>query len=108
MKAIEAAGLSFILGMRIPDVPSVISQWCQRHPGEPIPDGHVFVQPWPAGPTDQRNDQVRYYQYKHDRVQRTLKALTSRSARPSRPWPARPRSSAIGSSAHQRHQDRQP
>jgi hypothetical protein len=75
MKAIEAAGLSFILGMRIPDVPYVISQWCQRHPGEPIPDGHVFVQPWPAGPTDQRKDQVQYSQYKHDRAQRTLKGI---------------------------------
>jgi hypothetical protein len=59
MKAIEATGLSFILGMRIPEVPYVISQWCQRHPGEPIPDGHVFVQPWPAGSTDQRKDRVR-------------------------------------------------
>jgi transposase len=53
----------------------VINQWCQRHPGKPIPDGHVFVQPWPAGPTDQRKDQVQYYQYKHDRAQRTLKGI---------------------------------
>jgi hypothetical protein len=75
MKAIEAAGLSFILGMRIPDVPYVISQWRQRHSGEPIPDGQVFVQPWPAGPTDQYHDQVRYYQYQHDRAQRTLKGI---------------------------------
>lgn len=75
MKAIEAEGLSFILGMRIPEVPYVISEWQREHPGEPIPDGHVFVQPWPAGPTDKRHNQVRYYQYKHDRARRTLKGI---------------------------------
>jgi hypothetical protein len=51
-KAIEAAGLSFILGMKIPDVPYVIGQWRRGHPGEDIPDGHVFTQPWPAGPKE--------------------------------------------------------
>ena len=75
MKAIEAEGLSFILGIRIPEVPYVISEWQREHPGEPIPDGHVFVQPWPAGPTDKRRNQVRYYQYKHDRARRTLKGI---------------------------------
>lgn len=75
MKAIEAEGLSFILGMRIPEVPYVINEWHRKHPGEPIPDGHVFVQPWPAGPRDKRKDQVRYYQYKHDRARRTLKGI---------------------------------
>jgi hypothetical protein len=74
-KAIEAEGLSFILGMRIPDIPYVITKWRQQHPGESIPDGHVFTQPWPAGPRDQRRDQVRYYQYKQDRARRTLKGI---------------------------------
>ena len=50
-KAIEAAGLSFILGMKIPDVPYQVAQWRREHPGEDIPDGHVFTQPWPAGPS---------------------------------------------------------
>ena len=49
-KAIEAAGLSFILGMKVPDVPYVVDQWRREHPGEEIPDGQVFTQPWPAGP----------------------------------------------------------
>jgi hypothetical protein len=53
-KEIEAAGLSFILGMRIAWVPYVVSQWRREHPGQDIPNGHVFTQPWPAGP---------YYQY---------------------------------------------
>jgi hypothetical protein len=48
-KAIEAAGLSFILGMKIPDVPDEVDKWRREHPGEEVPDGHVFTQPWPAG-----------------------------------------------------------
>ena len=63
-KAIEAAGLSFILGMKIPDVPYRVAQWRREHPGQDIPDRHVFTQPWPAGPSSTRPDQVIYYRYK--------------------------------------------
>jgi len=63
-KQIEAAGLSFILGMKIPHVPYVVKQWRREHPGQEIPDGHVLTQPWPAGPTARRRDQIIYYQYK--------------------------------------------
>src|SRR6516162_461349 len=75
MKAIEAAGLSFILGMKVPDVPYVIDAWRREHPGEDIPGGHVFTQPWPAGPKDRRRDQVIYYQYRADRARRTLHGI---------------------------------
>ncbi|GGU88424.1 hypothetical protein GCM10010178_92340 [Lentzea flava] len=61
--------------MCIPEVPCVVDEWRRTHPGEPVPDGQVFVQPWPAGPTDERKDQVRCYQYKHDRARRTLKGI---------------------------------
>src|SRR5439155_18605073 len=74
-KQIEAAGLSFILGMRIPDIPYVVAQWRREHPGEQIPDGHIFTQPWPAGPNGGRRDQVIYYQYKADRARRTLRGI---------------------------------
>ncbi len=53
-KQIEAAGLSFILGLRIPEVPWVIAEWHREHSGA---DGHVFTQAlacwaawWPPGP----------------------------------------------------------
>ncbi len=36
-KAIEAAGLSFILGMKIPHVPYAVAQWRRERPGEEIP-----------------------------------------------------------------------
>ena len=81
MKAIEAAGLSFILGMKVPDVPYVIDTWRREHPGEEIPDGHVFTQPWPAGPKDKRRDQVIYYQYRADRARRTLHGIDEQVAK---------------------------
>jgi hypothetical protein len=75
MRAIEAAGLSFILGMKVPDVPYIIDAWRREHPGQEIPDGHVFTQLWPAGPKDKRRDQVIYYTYKADRARRTLHGI---------------------------------
>ena len=74
-KQIEAAGLSFILGAKIPYVPYLVAQWRREHPGEEIPDGQVFTQPWPAGPDGGRRDQVIYYQYKADRARRTLRGI---------------------------------
>ena len=74
-KDIEAAGLSFILGMKIPLVPYVVKQWRREHPGEDMPDGLILTQPWPAGPKEDRRDQVIYYQYRHDRARRTLRGI---------------------------------
>jgi hypothetical protein len=80
-KATEAAGLSFILGMRIPHVPYVVAQWHREHPGEQILDGHIFAQPWPAAATGKRRDQVIYYQYRHDRSRRTLRGIDEQIAK---------------------------
>jgi Transposase DDE domain len=80
-KQIEAAGLSFILGMRLPDVPWVVTEWHREHPGEPVPDGHVFTQRWPAGPKNDRRDQMIYYQYRHDRARRTLRGIDEQVAK---------------------------
>jgi hypothetical protein len=80
-KAIEAAGLSFILGARIPHVPYLVAQWRRDHPGQDIGDGQVFTQPWPAGPNGGRRDQVIYYQYKADRARRTLRGIDEQVAK---------------------------
>ena len=77
-KAISAAGLSFILGTRIPYVPQVICEWRVQHPGQEIPDQQVFTQPWPATTAEKARgipDRVIYYQYRHDRVRRTLRGI---------------------------------
>ena len=80
-KAIEDAGLSFILGARMPDLPYVIATWRTDHPDAEPADGQVFTQPWPAGPTDNRRDQVIYYQYKADRARRTLRGIDEQVAK---------------------------
>ena len=74
-QAIEDAGLSFILGGRLPDLPPVVAAWRNTHPGQQIPDGTVFTQPWPAGPRDKRRDQVIYYVYSQDRARRVLHGI---------------------------------
>jgi hypothetical protein len=80
-RAIEAAGLSFILGARVPDIPYVVSTWRQQHPEADIPDGHVFVQPWPAGPADKRRDHTFIYAYRADRARRTLHGIDQQVAK---------------------------
>jgi Transposase DDE domain len=80
-RAIEAAGLSFILGARIPDIPYVVTEWRRGHPDEPIPDGLVLTQPRPAGPSDRRRDEVVYYQYRADRARRTLRGIDEQVAK---------------------------
>jgi hypothetical protein len=80
-KAIEAAGLSFILGARIPEVPYVVAEWRREHPDEGIADGQIFVQPWPAAAADRRRDQTIYYQYKADRARRTLRGIDEQIAK---------------------------
>jgi hypothetical protein len=80
-KAIEAAGLSFILGAKIPSEPYVVQRWRRQHRGEQIPDGEIFTQPWPAGSSGERRDQVIYYQYKADRARRTLRGIDEQVAK---------------------------
>ncbi|WP_419197579.1 IS1634 family transposase [Microbispora hainanensis] len=83
-QAIEAAGLSFILGMKIPEVPYAVTQWRREHPGTPIPDGHIFIQPWPSGSSRPRRDQMIYYQYRAERARRTLRGIDEQVAKAQR------------------------
>jgi hypothetical protein len=80
-QAIEDAGLSFILGARMPEIPYVVSRWRKDHPDQDMADGQVLTQRWPAGPTDKRRDHVIYYQYKTDRARRTLRGIDEQIAK---------------------------
>ncbi len=60
----------------------MVAKWRREHPGQDIPDGHVFTQPWPAGPTNQRRDQVISCQYRAERARRTLRGIGEQAARP--------------------------
>jgi hypothetical protein len=46
--ALQGAGLSYILGARIPYLPDVVREWRDKHPDEAIPDALVLTQPWPS------------------------------------------------------------
>ena len=81
LAAIEDAGLRFIVGARIPDLPYQVSEWRRRHPGEPIGDGQIFVQPWVMGPKTDPRKRTIFYQYRADRAKRTLKGIDQQIAK---------------------------
>jgi hypothetical protein len=85
--ALQAAGLSFILGTRIPYPPDVVREWRDKHPDEAIPDGRVLTQPWPATSSEKTRgipDRVVHYQYRHDRARRTLRGIDEQVAKAER------------------------
>jgi Transposase DDE domain len=76
--ALQAAGLSFILGARLPHLPDVVREWRDTHPDHAIPDGLVLSQPWPATTSEKARgipDRVIHYQYRHDRARKTLRGI---------------------------------
>ena len=85
--ALQASGLSFILGTRIPFVADVVREWRDTHPDQAIPDGQMFTQPWPASSSEKARgtpDRVVYYQYRHDRARRTLRGIDEQVAKAER------------------------
>jgi hypothetical protein len=85
--ALQAAGLSYILGARIPLLPDVVRQWRDKHPDETIPDGLVLTQPWPSTSSEKARgipDRVIHYQYRHDRARRTLRGIDEQIAKAQR------------------------
>ena len=85
--ALQAAGLSFILGTRIPQLPDVVREWRHTHPDDAVPDGLVLTQPWPATSAEKARgipDRVIYYQYRHDRARRTLRGIDEQVAKAER------------------------
>src|SRR6476659_5228277 len=66
--ALQAGGLSFILGARIPHLPDVGREWRDTQPDEAVPDQLVLTQPWPATSCEKARritDRVVYYQFRH-------------------------------------------
>ena len=52
-----------------------MSEWRRRHPGGPVADGQIFVQPVIGGTKADPRRRTMFYQYKSDRARRTLKAI---------------------------------
>ena len=85
--AIQVAGLSFILGTRIPFLPNIVAKWRQKNPGKDIPDGHALTQPWPATSSEKARgipDRVVHYQYRHDQARRSLRGIDEQVAKAQR------------------------
>ena len=85
--ALQAAGLSFILGTRIPQLPDVVREWRDTHPDELIPEGLVLTQPWAATAAEKARgipDRVIYYQYRQDRARRSLRGIDEQVAKAER------------------------
>jgi Transposase DDE domain len=85
--ALQAAGLSFILGTRIPHLPDVVRQWRDTHPDAALPDGLVLTQPWASTSAEKVRgipDRVIYYQFRHDRARRTLRGIDEQVAKAER------------------------
>src|SRR6478609_6361585 len=84
---LQAAGLSYILGARIPFLPDVVREWRDKHPGEAVPDQLVLTQPWPATSSEKTRgipDRVTYYQFRHDRARSTLRGIDEQVAKAQR------------------------
>ncbi len=85
--ALHAAGLTYILGARIPLLPGVVGEWRDNHRDEAIPDGLVLTQPWPASTSEKARgipDRMIHYQYRHDRARRTLRGIDEQVAKAQR------------------------
>uniref|UniRef100_UPI003AFA930A IS1634 family transposase n=1 Tax=Mycobacterium avium TaxID=1764 RepID=UPI003AFA930A len=85
--ALHAAGLSYILGARIPFLPDVVREWRDKHSDEAIPDGLVLTQPWPSTSGEKTRgipDRIIHYQYRHDRARRTLRGIDEQVAKAER------------------------
>jgi hypothetical protein len=106
---LEEAGLSFILGGRIPEVPYAVKTWRQAHPDQDVADQQIFTQKWPAGPKDKRKDQVIYYQYRADRARRTLRwdRRAGRQGREGCGWEGRGQTRPVRET-ERGHQEREP
>lgn len=68
-------GCPIIVGARIPDVPDQVKQWRRDHPGQPIPDRQVFVQPTRMGPKADQRRRTIFYRYRTARAKRAMKGI---------------------------------
>ncbi len=81
LKDLEDAGLEIVVGARIPEVPYQVAQWQREHPGEPIADQQIVIQPWIMGPNADQRKRTIFYQYRANRARRTLHGIDQQVAK---------------------------
>jgi hypothetical protein len=81
LHAIADGGWSFVVGLKIPEVPFQVVKWAKEHPGEQVPDGLVLVQDWPKGSKSKTQAWRDVYQYRAARARRTLRGIDEQVAK---------------------------
>ncbi|GAA1861621.1 IS1634 family transposase [Myceligenerans crystallogenes] len=81
MKLLDAAGLGFILGAWMPEIPYCTASWKKYNPGKEYEHGQFFARPWPASPIGQRKDYWYCYRHSADRAHRTLRGIDEQIAK---------------------------
>ena len=85
--ALQAAGLSFILGPRIPYLPGCGARMARQAPRRADPR-RIGADPALAGTRREKArgipDRVNYYQFRHDRARRTLRGIDEQVAKAER------------------------
>lgn len=81
LKALAAAGLRYIVGQRIPEVPYQVAQWQREHPEQAPENGLILTQPWARGETGQQYQETIFYQYRADRARRGLHGIDQQVAK---------------------------
>ncbi|MGH3505511.1 MAG: IS1634 family transposase [Nocardioidaceae bacterium] len=74
-EAIADAGLSYIIGQRLAEVPYVVEEWMKQHPGLVPDDGQTFTAKTFTGPAGARREGRIHYQYRAARARRTLRGI---------------------------------
>ena len=75
-KAIVDSGLHYILSVKTPNLPEVITEWKKDNPGTDYEHGQVWRQPsFTDGRKSGAPDSVTFYHYSRDRARRTLRGI---------------------------------
>lgn len=69
------AGLSYIIGQKVPEMPYVVQKWKDDHPNTPVEDGQIWATPTWTGPAGNRRQARIYYQYRAARARRSLHGI---------------------------------
>ena len=81
-KAFVDAGLSYILGTKVRDIPYPIAQWRKRHLGHDYTDGQIWMLADRSGRgPDGVPHSVTYYQCSWDRARRSRKGINEQLAK---------------------------
>ncbi|TLP70512.1 IS1634 family transposase, partial [Nesterenkonia sphaerica] len=80
-KALVGAGLSYIIGEKLPEVPPAIRRWMEANPDAAPENGMILSWPVYDGPAGARRKALTYYQYRENRAKRTLRGIDQQVAK---------------------------